>query len=39
MQEHGQESLYVMGAIKRALDPKSLLNPGKLGNANVFMKR
>jgi D-lactate dehydrogenase (cytochrome) len=29
-QEHGEEALAVMRAIKQALDPKQLLNPGKL---------
>ncbi len=29
-QEHGEEALAVMRAIKQALDPQQLLNPGKL---------
>jgi D-lactate dehydrogenase (cytochrome) len=36
LKEHGTEALLVMGALKRALDPKLLLNPGKLGSADIF---
>lgn len=39
LREHGPESLHVMGAIKRALDPKMLLNPGKMGSADMFFKQ
>jgi D-lactate dehydrogenase (cytochrome) len=38
LQEHGAESLYVMGSIKKALDPKMLLNPGKMGSASIFFR-
>ena len=31
-QEHGIESLGVMHAIKKAIDPHSLFNPGKMGS-------
>jgi D-lactate dehydrogenase (cytochrome) len=30
LREHGSESVNVMRAIKRALDPDGLLNPGKI---------
>jgi D-lactate dehydrogenase (cytochrome) len=29
-QEHGAEALAVMAALKRALDPQNILNPGKI---------
>jgi len=29
-QEHGEASLQVMRAIKQALDPDNLMNPGKI---------
>jgi D-lactate dehydrogenase (cytochrome) len=29
-QEHGMEALAVMRSIKTALDPKGILNPGKI---------
>ena len=38
LREHGHDALYVMGAIKKALDPKFLLNPGKMGSADMFFK-
>jgi D-lactate dehydrogenase (cytochrome) len=28
--EHGERAVKTMGAIKRALDPKNTLNPGKI---------
>jgi D-lactate dehydrogenase (cytochrome) len=28
--EHGEEAVSVMGALKQALDPNNLMNPGKI---------
>lgn len=30
MQEHGADTIDTMRAIKHALDPKNILNPGKI---------
>jgi D-lactate dehydrogenase (cytochrome) len=28
--EHGPEALALMGALKRTIDPKNIMNPGKV---------
>jgi D-lactate dehydrogenase (cytochrome) len=30
IREHGEEAIATMRAIKHALDPKNILNPGKI---------
>ena len=30
IEEHGEDAIGVMRAIKHALDPKNLMNPGKI---------
>ncbi|MDO7584313.1 MAG: hypothetical protein MUQ92_00040 [Oceanospirillaceae bacterium] len=30
MEEHGVHAVQTMGLIKRALDPKNIMNPGKI---------
>jgi D-lactate dehydrogenase (cytochrome) len=35
-EEHGPTAVDVFCSIKQALDPKNLLNPGKLGDAKAF---
>jgi glycolate oxidase len=38
LQEHGEIGLSVMQSIKKALDPKGILNPGKLWNSSQIFK-
>ena len=35
VEEHGEDAIGVMRSIKQALDPKNLMNPGKIFAAAV----